>query len=957
MHIDRDLPFVLEGYVEGVSKQAYCGWIWCVGHPQVKPIVHITIDGHFTCQGVAREFRGDLLSDGKSDGNAAYVIPLPLEVLDDRDHEITLRWEVLFGGEVYSGIIQSTSLILASPAGGEEAVAEPAPREIPASPHSPIVLEGYFDGVHERTVTGWTWCVEHPQLKPTVEILIDGQSVGSVVASDYRADLHDDGKSDGCVAYSFVLPADLLDGQTHAVELAWSAPLDGQVYRGPLLRKPLQIQLPKAMPALDQWLVRRQLGPLVEGAQDIVRGAELVSVPQTAGTLALLSRQQPVTIIVHVDDRCELVEACLDALVEHTSFPSQLVIVDDGTKDPRIQERIARLKAETGNVQVWRNRQPIGYATSVDNAIARTTGDVVLVRSTVRVTPRWLQGLVRAAAHAADIGVVAPLSGCVAWLGLDESAGGNGAMARQVTRGSERLLPINPGFPSECLFLRRAAIDDVGTFATPDGLEAGQRVEVEFCLHAAEAGWSSVWADDVFVIDSASPATPADEPNHPAHQLRMERAASSDAYAMVVRSVARAAEQRHETLRPRLLYVLSPPDNSGTPMISLSLARQIRHIYDTWFVWGDGDRISLAVLNDKGEITQVASWKVNGGLAPWDLRRGDVDAVLFKILRDFDIELVHCRQVVQLGLSVTRAAHALGIPVVLSFHDFYLICPTVTLLDGEGRFCAGDCRKGSGDCRSYFIPEHSLTLRDGWTPEWQQHVASMFRFVDAFVTTTPSAYDVLTGVYPDLQDRDFRIIEHGRTFSERHSIATAPGPDRPIKVLALGNYNDAKGLQTVLALAGLDREERVEIHWLGAVPGGRRTVTSGVYHGAYQLGEAVTKIREIAPDFVVLLSTWAETYCHTLSEAWAAGIPVLGSRLGAIGARITAHGGGWAVDPHDAAALLDLIAHLSAHPEEYRAVAKQIPDIPIRTTEDMAADYLTLYADILRRQIALVQAR
>jgi len=373
----------------------------------------------------------------------------------------------------------------------------------------------------------------------------------------------------------------------------------------------------------------------------------------------------------------------------------------------------------------------------------------------------------------------------------------------------------------------------------------------------------------------------------------------------------------------------------------------LTHVYEPWFVWGQKDSIKLSVLTEKGEIQHIASWELNDRRVPYYTDRDDISTILFSILCDFDIELVHGRQFVNLGLSILRIARSLGIPVVLSFHDYYLVCPTVFLTDGTGRFCGGDCSVGSGICQSNLIDDHELVLRNGWTKVWQESVRSMLECVDLFITTTLVAHDLIIKIYPELRSRRFEIVEHGRTFHRRYCIETIPSRNRLVRVLALGNYSINKGLDTVLDLGRLDGGKILEIHWLGTVPGVGVKPEIGVFHGPYEPDEVVERIKEIEPDFVLLLSTWAETYCHTLSEAWAAGIPVVGTRLGAIGARIAESGGGWVIDPHDAQGVLTLIAYLIEHPDEYRAVAARIPLIEIRETEKMANDYERLYADIL----------
>ncbi len=60
---------------------------------------------------------------------------------------------------------------------------------------------------------------------------------------------------------------------------------------------------------------------------------------------------------------------------------------------------------------------------------------------------------------------------------------------------------------------------------------------------------------------------------------------------------------------------------------------------------------------------------------------------------------------------------------------------------------------------------------------------------------------------------------------------------------------------------------------------------------------------DIAPHMGLLLSIVPETFSYTLSEMWAAGIPVLATRLGAFGDRIRDGQNGW-LEPIDAASIL-----------------------------------------------------
>lgn len=68
----------------------------------------------------------------------------------------------------------------------------------------------------------------------------------------------------------------------------------------------------------------------------------------------------------------------------------------------------------------------------------------------------------------------------------------------------------------------------------------------------------------------------------------------------------------------------------------------------------------------------------------------------------------------------------------------------------------------------------------------------------------------------------------------------------------------------------------------------------------------------IQPHFGIVLSIWAETFCHTLTEMWACGLPVAAFDLGAVGDRIRQHGGGWLIaDVSPEAAMAKLVSIVS----------------------------------------------
>jgi glycosyltransferase involved in cell wall biosynthesis len=294
--------------------------------------------------------------------------------------------------------------------------------------------------------------------------------------------------------------------------------------------------------------------------------------------------------------------------------------------------------------------------------------------------------------------------------------------------------------------------------------------------------------------------------------------------------------------------------------------------------------------------------------------------------------------------SLPRIAKELKIPVVFSFHDFYYVCPTINLLDENGIFCYGTCTPTNGICAVPFTNEVYPELKHAWVKTWQQRVRDFIvPFVDVFITTANSTKEIYLSSYSEL--KSFVIIEHGRDFLVQQNHAVAPKKDSPIRILIPGYIAKHKGFEFIKKLIELDVNQVFEFHFMG------RTVSklSGnvINHGEYPREKFADIVSQIAPSFIGIFSITAETYSHVLSEAWSVGVPVLVSAYGALGERVTKHGGGWIVDVHNPEATLAEVLRIcddSTVYENQRALAclKNVDSVL-----EMSSKYMQIYQDLL----------
>jgi glycosyltransferase involved in cell wall biosynthesis len=169
-------------------------------------------------------------------------------------------------------------------------------------------------------------------------------------------------------------------------------------------------------------------------------------------------------------------------------------------------------------------------------------------------------------------------------------------------------------------------------------------------------------------------------------------------------------------------------------------------------------------------------------------------------------------------------------------------------------------------------------------------------------------------------------------------------------VVAFGALGISKGTTLLRALLELDQREgpAFEFHFLGPLHGTfRPEELGGVVHGAYDRDELPARLAAIRPSFALVSSIWAETYCHTLTEAWMADLPVFASDIGTLRERVTRHGGGWLLDQTDPEAFYAGMRRVREQVGAWHLRRAEIARMPPRTVDAMAADYRSLYRELL----------
>jgi hypothetical protein len=208
------------------------------------------------------------------------------------------------------------------------------------------------------------------------------------------------------------------------------------------------------------------------------------------------------SIVMPVWTGGEITAKALQAIIDHTKRPLEIIIIDNGS-DATAKAAIDNfLSLHTGIARVIHNETNRGYPVACNQGLQASQGSyLVVMNNDVLVTPCWASRMMAAFTLDAGIGAVGPRTNFVSSnqlvrichyteANLNEWAGLWHAAYAGTLRITTRLI----GF---LMMIRRDLLDQIGGFDPVFG--PGNCEDDDYCLRARLAGYRLLIADDVFV--------------------------------------------------------------------------------------------------------------------------------------------------------------------------------------------------------------------------------------------------------------------------------------------------------------------------------------------------------------------------------------------------------------------------------------------------------------------------
>ena len=236
-----------------------------------------------------------------------------------------------------------------------------------------------------------------------------------------------------------------------------------------------------------------------------------------------------VDIVIPVYRNQALTQRCVESVLSDPDpVMGAVYLINDATPEPELGQ-YCQQAGQQDRVELIEHSENQGFVASVNKGFQLAGGrDVVILNSDTEVPKKWLTRLKAAADQHPKAASITPFSNNATIcsypnfcedndLPVTMDHGAVDALFSEANGGQVLEIPTGVGF---CMYLRRAAIDDVGIF-DQEAFGRGYGEENDWCLRATEKGWKHLLAADVFVYHAGGASFGSDASEYQANALKV----------------------------------------------------------------------------------------------------------------------------------------------------------------------------------------------------------------------------------------------------------------------------------------------------------------------------------------------------------------------------------------------------------------------------------------------------
>jgi glycosyltransferase involved in cell wall biosynthesis len=400
-------------------------------------------------------------------------------------------------------------------------------------------------------------------------------------------------------------------------------------------------------------------------------------------------------------------------------------------------------------------------------------------------------------------------------------------------------------------------------------------------------------------------------------------------------------------MRIALVVPKFPPSSvGGTEIYTLNLAQELSRRGHQVFVFyrdeqADTGREGLVWEEREGfKACRVSrGFNIKAASAPSKFLdtfyNRDIEHAFARFLNEIRPDVVHFQHVMWLSYRLIAMAKRRRLPALLTLHDYWFLCGNSQLIWPDAQVCQG---KAWGlNCARCALTQVNSPVVNPLRPV----IAPAFLLLDAMVRRAawhadrwiaPSHFLIQQYVKAGFPAERFVYLENGIDVERIRRYAHQPSAGGRMRFTYLGSLAWQKGVHIVVGAFRAIPAEKALLRIYGDptvfpdYAASLRQVadpTNTFFEGAVPNEEVGRVLAET--DVVVVPSLWYENSPMVIQEAFAAEVPVVASRIGALPEKVRHGIDGLLCPVGDARAWHESVLSLAEHPEQVKQFQGHIP--------------------------------
>lgn len=596
-----------------------------------------------------------------------------------------------------------------------------------------------------------------------------------------------------------------------------------------------------------------------------------------------------VDIIIPVYNGFQYLDPLLGS-IKKTKMKYRLILIDDASPDERIKPYLREYQACHPETILIENEINMGFVKSVNKGLRFSSNHVALVNTDVEVPDMWLERLMKPILENDTVASTTPYTNAGTICSFPNIGKDHkifyGLPLETVDDEFKKIKPRYVEMPTGvgfCMGMSKRALDIVGVF-DEESFGMGYGEENDWCQRAIKNNMVNVQVENLFVYHKHGGSFLSEDKRR---YIEKNSKILSEKYPKYNREVAyffetdinkdiRKYVEWNLLLKMGIPTTLAFNHNLGGGATAY-LENKEREILSR------GEAFCLIRCNLNVARMEI-DYKYKDNVIKIRIQKlNEIADVLTRVSPQRIIinEFVTYPELYELLQMVVDYRKAHETELTLLGHDYYMVCPTVNLLDEEDRFCEVPSIE---KCELCLQNSHEIKyLPYGSIQEWREKWGSLIHACDHVIVFSNDSKEIMEKAYGQLDS--IQVIPHKIDYLP--VIEKKYKTTKTLNIGLLGVLVKHKGLEIIKKTLKYIEENNLDINIvLIGKCGGNIQSNHFVETGSYTRDMLPKLAFEYDVDIFLVSSICPETFSYTAEEIMTMNFPVMCFDLGAPAERI-----------------------------------------------------------------------